>query len=40
MNHTEVEKSLSQQFSRELPQGSKRHIVFWYDTDGEFTEAV
>jgi len=40
MNHTEVEKSLTRHFARELPQGAKRHIIFWYDAKGEFAEAV
>lgn len=30
MNLTEVKKSLERQFDRQLAQGSKRNIVFWY----------
>ena len=40
MNLTEVKKSLEGQFSRELPQGAKRHIVFWYDDEGVFNDAI
>ena len=40
MNLTEVKKSLERQFERELAQGSKRNIVFWYDEDGVFTESI
>jgi hypothetical protein len=32
MNLTEVKKSLERQFDRELAQGSKCNIVFWYIT--------
>jgi len=40
MNLTEVKKSLEGQFARELPQGAKRHIVFWYDDEGVFADAI
>lgn len=40
MNLTEVKKSLEGQFARELRQGSKRHIVFWYDDEGVFSDAI
>ena len=40
MNLTEVQKSLERQFSRELSQGSKRNIVFWYDDEGVFAESI
>jgi uncharacterized protein (TIGR02687 family) len=40
MNLTEVKKSLERQFSRELAQGSKRNIVFWYDEEGVFAESI
>ena len=40
MNLTEVKKSLEGQFTRELPQGAKRHIVFWYDDEGVFTKLI
>ena len=33
-------KSLEGQFARELPQGAKRHIVFWYDDEGVFADAI
>jgi hypothetical protein len=40
MNLTDVQKSLNQQFARELPRGSNRHIVFWYDDEGEFSDSI
>ena len=40
MNLTEVKKSLERQFARELAQGSKRNIVFWYDEEGVFEESI
>jgi len=40
MNLTEVKKSLDGQFARLLPQGAKRHIVFWYDDGGMFAEPI
>lgn len=40
MNLTEVKKMLQERFTRRLPQGSKRHVVFWYDDEGVFAEAV
>jgi hypothetical protein len=40
MNLTEVKKSLDSQFARELAQGSKRNIIFWYDEDGVFADSI
>ncbi|MEA4892465.1 MAG: BREX-1 system phosphatase PglZ type A [Peptococcaceae bacterium] len=40
MNLTEVKKSLERQFSRELSQGAKRNIIFWYDEDGVFADDI
>ena len=40
MNLTEVKKSLDGQFARELSQGAKRHIVFWYDDEGVLADAI
>ena len=40
MNLTEVKKSLDNQFARELAQGSKRNIIFWYDEDGVFADST
>jgi len=40
MNMTEVKKSLERQFDRELTQGSKRNIVFWYDEEGVFANSI
>jgi uncharacterized protein (TIGR02687 family) len=40
MNLAEVKKSLDKMFARELKQGSRRNIVFWYDEAGAFSEEV
>ena len=40
MNLIEVKKSLERQFGRELAQGSKRNIVFWYDDEGVFADSI
>ena len=40
MNLTEVKKTLERQFDRELTQGSKRNIVFWYDEEGVFADSI
>ena len=40
MNLTEIKKSLERQFARELMQGSKRNIVFWYDEDGAYADDI
>ena len=40
MNLSEVKKSLERQFDRELLQGSKRNIVFWYDEEGVFADSI
>ncbi len=40
MNLTEVKKSLERQFARELTQGSRRNIVFWYDDEGVFADSI
>lgn len=40
MNLSEVKKSLERQFARELMQGSKRNIVFWYDEEGVFADSI
>ncbi|RDW17509.1 BREX-1 system phosphatase PglZ type A [Oceanobacillus arenosus] len=36
----EVHRVLKDIFNKELTNGRKRHIVFWYDEDGEFTEDI
>lgn len=40
MNLKEIKNALIQNFSRELSEGKKRHIIFWYDEDGEFKEDI
>jgi len=40
MNLTEVKKSLDQQFAQPLKQGAVRNIIFWYDEEGVFADAI
>jgi uncharacterized protein (TIGR02687 family) len=40
MNLKEIKKILMETFSKELDYGKKRHIVFWYDEEGEFAEDI
>jgi hypothetical protein len=40
MNLSEIKKSLDKMFSRELRQGHRRNIVFWYDESGAFADHI
>lgn len=40
MNLNEVNRVLQESFQKELTDGKKRHIVFWYDEEGEFLEDI
>lgn len=40
MNLTEVKRILEENFNKEPSEGKKRHIVFWYDEEGEFVEDI
>ncbi|EMA6342983.1 BREX-1 system phosphatase PglZ type A [Bacillus cytotoxicus] len=40
MNTKEIKRVLQEMFDKELTEGKKRHIVFWYDEAGEFMEEV
>ncbi|MFD1068000.1 BREX-1 system phosphatase PglZ type A [Oceanobacillus locisalsi] len=40
MNLNEVHRLLQDSFQKELTNGRKRHIVFWYDEEGEFTDDI
>lgn len=40
MNLKEVNRVLQDMFNKELTDGKKRHIVFWYDEEGEFIEDI
>lgn len=40
MNLTEIKKILEENFNKEPYDGKRRNIVFWYDSDGEFTEEI
>ena len=40
MNTKEINRVLQDTFNKELTEGKKRHIVFWYDEAGEFIEEV
>ena len=38
MDLNQIKTLLEDTFNKELSEGKKRHIVFWYDDDGEFKE--
>lgn len=40
MNLKEIKNVLTETFNKELDYGRKRHIVFWYDEEGEFAEDI
>ncbi|MCM3122889.1 MULTISPECIES: BREX-1 system phosphatase PglZ type A [unclassified Mesobacillus] len=40
MNLKEVNRVLQDTFNKQLTEGKKRHIVFWYDEEGEFIEDI
>lgn len=40
MNLKEVNRVLQDTFNKELTEGKKRHIVFWYDEEGEFIDDI
>lgn len=40
MNLDEIKKVLEESFSKELSEGKKRNIVFWYDGEAEFVEEI
>ena len=40
MNLKEIKNVLTETFNKKLDCGKKRHIVFWYDEEGEFAEDI
>jgi uncharacterized protein (TIGR02687 family) len=36
----QIKTTLEENFNNELTEGRKRHIVFWYDENGEFVEDI
>ncbi len=40
MNLNEIKQKLEEHFDKEPNEGKNRHIVFWYDGDGEFVEDI
>jgi len=40
MDLKQIKTLLEDTFNKELTEGKKRHIVFWYDDDGEFKEDI
>lgn len=40
MNLKEITRVLQETFNKELIDGKKRHVVFWYDEEGEFLEEI
>ncbi|HHV15227.1 MAG TPA: BREX-1 system phosphatase PglZ type A [Gelria sp.] len=40
MEREQIEQSLNKKFEEALRPGEKRKIVFWYDTEGQFTDLI
>jgi hypothetical protein len=40
MELNEIKKVLDENFNKELKDGKKRNLVFWYDEDGEFITEI
>jgi uncharacterized protein (TIGR02687 family) len=40
MDLKQIKSLLEDTFNKELSEGKKRHIVFWYDSDAEFEEDI
>ncbi|KPU27971.1 hypothetical protein TR13x_01070 [Caloranaerobacter sp. TR13] len=40
MNLKEIKNILERNFDKEPSDGKNRHIIFWYDSDGEFVEDI
>lgn len=40
MNLNEITSVLQKTFDKELENGKKRHIIFWYDENGDFEEVI
>lgn len=40
MNLKEIKNVLTETYNKELDYGKRRHIVFWYDEEGEFTDDI
>ena len=40
MDLNQIKILLEDTFNKELSEGKRRHIVFWYDDDGEFKEDI
>jgi len=40
MDLKQIKTLLEDTFNKELSEGEKRHIVFWYDDNGEFKEDI
>lgn len=40
MDLNQIKTTLEDTFNKELNEGKKRHIIFWYDDEGEFIEDI
>ena len=40
MNLTEIQNVLKENFDKPCSEGRKRHIIFWYDPEGEFEDNI
>lgn len=40
MNVSQIEQTLKEIYARPLSEGKNRHVVFWYDAQGDFVEEI
>lgn len=40
MNLDQIQKALTERFQEPCRDGAKRHIIFWYDDEGDFAELI
>lgn len=40
MNLNEIHRTLNDYFQKDLTNGKRRHVVFWYDEEGDFKEEI
>ncbi|MDD3364731.1 MAG: hypothetical protein PHZ03_07105 [Syntrophomonas sp.] len=40
MNLDSVSQAIQKRFTQALPEGGRRHLVFWYDEGGVFKESI
>ena len=40
MNLDQINAALTEKFQAPCREGAKRHIIFWYDAEGDFQEVI